>query len=485
MQDKPIYLNETGLATTGDTVHAERKQCVDLVRKMAFTMSRGAISYNWYDLRDDGNRANNHEDRMGLITHDFHVKPSYIAYNNFVGVLRGYRFVKQFKAEADQWVFLFEKDGQYVLVGWAQQPYAVGQMVLHSDAKQVTEVDILGNIHVLPRLSDGSVVIGLEAQPAYWVFEKSTVAPGMANSLIALSGVGAWLPGQENHLKFTFTNPLKQDTKYIFHVQMPRELGGAKLQFEKTIAPDKSVVMTLPVGLIHGDVDYTQSFTCTLDYQDTQYQIAGKCQLPIQWAGVIYQGDFSAKPNFILDKQEQVMDKYRSDPYNRHRVWFGPKDLSAQVWLACDDTYLKVRVNIIDDKHVQSNPNNELWRSDCIQLAMQVPGQDGMWQIDLARSDDGKPVVYPSIAPVGFDTSKINESLMTTTLHNDQLVYDIKIPLSTMQLTSAELSNGIYLSMLVNEDDGEGREGWIALSTGIGAGKDPSSYPFFIAQTIK
>jgi hypothetical protein len=36
--------------------------------------------------------------------------------------------------------------------------------------------------------------------------------------------------------------------------------------------------------------------------------------------------------------------------------------------------------------------------------------------------------------------------------------------------------------MLINEDDGEGRDGWIALSSGIGSGKDPSCYPLFVVQ---
>lgn len=481
-KDKPIYFNETGLSSPGDTVQADMQQAVELVRKVGFTMGRGAMAYNWYDLRHDGDNPNDHEHRYGMITRDFQAKPAYMAYNNLIGTLRGYRFIKQLNAAADQWLFLFQKDQQYVLLGWAQQPYAVGQIVLHSDSLNINHVDMLGNKQILPRLSDGSVVVALEAQPAYWVFDQSAKQPSLTNSLIKLPGVAAWIPGEGNELKFNFTNPLENKADFTFRVQMPRSLGGALLQSDKTISAGQSIAIAIPVGVIRGSVDYTRPFHCILEYQDKNYQIKGSCQLPIQWAGVIRKGGFDALPTFTIDQREQTFNRYRADPNNTHRVWKGPLDLSAMTWLTASDTHLKIRMKVKDDKHVQKNVISELWKSDCIQLAMQLPGQKGIWEINIACGEDGQSLIHPGIVPEGIDASAINASVLKATVTKGQVIYELLLPLSALQLTSEQLKQGIYLSMLVNDDDGLGRDGWIALSSGIGSGKDPSCYPLFIAR---
>jgi len=480
--DKPIYFNETGLSSPGDTIQADTQQAVELVRKVGFAMGRGAMAYNWYDLRHDGDDPNDHEHRYGMITRDFQAKPAYMAYNNLIGLLRGYKLVGQINAAADQWLFLFEKDNEYVLIGWAQQPYAVGQVVLHADSANVQRVDMMGNRATLPRLSDGGVVVGLEMQPAYWVFDKASQTPSMSNSLIELPGVTAWIPNEDNNLTFNFTNPLKNKADFVFRVQMPVNLGGAVLQFNKTVEAGKTMLMSLPMGTVSGEVDYARPFTMIMQYQDRNYQLNGSCQLPIQWAGVIRKGSMADKPTFTIDQREQVFDKYAADPSTRHRVWQGPKDLSAQTWVWTTDTSLNLRIVVNDDKHVQPNPESELWKSDCIQLAMQLPGQKGQWEINLARSDDGKSLVNPGIVPQELNASGITHSLLKTTASDGKIVYELTLPLAALHLTADKFAQGVYMSMLVNDDDGEGRDGWIALSSGIGSGKDPSCYPLFVVK---
>lgn len=482
VKNKPIYFNETGLSSPGDTIQADTQQAVELVRKVTFTMGRGAMAYNWYDLRHDGDNPNDHEHRYGMITRDFQAKPAYITYNNLIGTLRGYKRHSQITASADQWLFLFEKDDSYVLVGWAQQPYAVGQIVLGTDSTNVQRVDMMGNRQTLPRLADGSVVVGLEMRPAYWVFDKASKAPAMSNSLIELAGVAAWIPNQDNDVKFNFTNPLKNKADFVFRVQLPQSLGGSIMQFDKTVDAGKTVAMTLPMGIVSGDVDFARPFACIMQYQDRNYQLNGSCQIPIQWAGVIQKGAMPDKPTFVLDDRDQVFDSYIGDPSTKHRLWTGPKDLSAQTWIWATNKALNLRIVVNDDMHVQTNPENELWRSDCIQLAMQLPGQNGQWEINLARSNDGKSQVNPGIVPHGLDASAVNNSTLKTSASDGKVVFELTLPLSALHISADKFAEGVYLSMLVNDDDGEGRDGWIALSSGIGNGKDPSCYPLFVVK---
>ncbi len=482
VQDKPIYFNETGLSSPGDTIDADTQQAVELVRKVTFTMGRGAMAYNWYDLRHDGDNPNDHEHRYGMITRDFQAKPAYIAYNTLIGLLRGYKFHKQLMTNDDQWMFLFENDNQYVLVGWSQQPYAVGQVVLHADSKTVQHVDMMGNRRTLPRLSDGSVVIGLEMQPAYWTFDKSTVAPALTNNLIELPGIAAWIPNEPNKIAFNFTNPLENKADFLFRVQLPMALGGATMQFNKAIEAGQKVSLSLPIGQVSGEVDYARPFTCIMQYQDRDYQLKGSCQIPIQWAGVIHKGSMPDKPTFTLDHRDQIFDKYIADPSTKHRLWTGPEDLSAKTWVWLEGQNLRFRSVVNDDKHVQTNPANALWKSDSIQLAMQLPGQNGMWEINLGRTQDGKSLVNPGIVPQGLDASAVNNAALKTSGGDGQVIYDLTLPLSALSVTPEKFAQGLYLSMLINDDDGLGRDGWIALSAGIGNGKDPSCYPLFVVK---
>jgi hypothetical protein len=107
-------------------------------------------------VRHDGDDPNNHEHRYGMIPQDSRAKPAYAAYNNLIRQLRGFRFVEQLKAAPDQWLFLFENEQQqYVLVGWAQQSAAIGDLVIASDASEINRVDLLGNSETLSRLPGG------------------------------------------------------------------------------------------------------------------------------------------------------------------------------------------------------------------------------------------------------------------------------------------------------------------------------------------
>ena len=254
------------------------------------------------------------------------------------------------------------------------------------------------------------------------------------------------------------------------------------MQFNKTIDASQKVSLSLPIGQVSGEVDYARPFTCIMQYQDRDYQLKGSCQIPIQWAGVIQKGSMPEKPTFTLDHRDQIFDLYIGDPSTKHRLWTGPRDLSARTWVWLEGQNLRFRSVVNDDKHVQTNPADALWKSDSIQLAMQLPGQNGMWEINLGRTQDGKSLVNPGIVPQGLDASAVNNSALKTSGGDGQVIYDLTLPLSALSVTPEKFVQGLYLSMLVNDDDGLGRDGWIALSAGIGSGKDPSCYPLFVVK---
>lgn len=60
-------------------------------------------------------------------------------------------------------------------------------------------------------------------------------------------------------------------------------------------------------------------------------------------------GGFAETPTVVLDKAKCVRDPYEADPENVRRLWKGPQDLSAKVWLGGATSAWKIRAEVTDD----------------------------------------------------------------------------------------------------------------------------------------
>ena len=60
-------------------------------------------------------------------------------------------------------------------------------------------------------------------------------------------------------------------------------------------------------------------------------------------------GDFTTKPQFVLDKPEQYTSLAGYNPATEHLMWRGPADLNAKFWLRRDGDTLAIRAEVTDD----------------------------------------------------------------------------------------------------------------------------------------
>ena len=60
-------------------------------------------------------------------------------------------------------------------------------------------------------------------------------------------------------------------------------------------------------------------------------------------------GDFTTKPQFVLDKPEQYTSLAGYNPATEHLMWRGPSDLNAKFWLRRDGDTLAIRAEVTDD----------------------------------------------------------------------------------------------------------------------------------------
>jgi hypothetical protein len=174
--------------------------------------------------------------------------------------------------------------------------------------------------------------------------------------------------------------------------------------------------------------------------------------------------------------------------------WSGPDDLSAKIGVAYDEKRLYLAVDVTDDQHVQPETGSEVWKGDGIQFAVDfdptrrlppaAPHQ--VAEIGLALGAKGPEVFrWTPFGPEGAQgpiTDKVSFAAVRTGTHT---VYEAAIPWETLLAPPdwrppATGGTVVGFALVVNDNDGSGRKGWLQLFGGIGYGKDPTKYGLLI-----
>jgi MYXO-CTERM domain-containing protein len=154
-------------------------------------------------------------------------------------------------------------------------------------------------------------------------------------------------------------------------------------------------------------------------------------------------------------------------------------DLSARFASLWDADALYLAVEVTDDKHVNTKSGEEIWQGDSVQVAFDVDRSGGTpyddkddYEMGWASTSGGsKSWVWK--APPGSSAKggafAINRSGTKTT-------YEVKIPASEIGVHKIADGLAIGFSLLVNDDDGSGRDGYIEWSSGIGQFKSPEEF---------
>ncbi len=477
---EPWWANETALSSAGDR---EREQALALYKKLLYSWSRGAIGYNWYDLRNDGYDPLDGEHNYGMITKDFYPKAVYPVYNTLVSLFRGKEYRKQLDVGPMRWVLAFGDEKELVVAAWCEARASLAA-VLRTDAVAAEAVDVMGNITPVP-VVDGRVLLKLGSDPVSLRL-KGAKNVEFSGNLVELNATGVAIPGRDYQFAATLVNPFDRAVEYQLTLTAPAGMEPASSVRKVTIPARESKTENFELAVTPGfRPAFGSELNLAFDYElTTDRSYSGRIQLPITATVLIPNSDAAARqPDFTLTKPEQVVSLFPADPTKSHLLWQGEKDLSGKLWLTAGNGKLGLIAEITDDKHVQPNTGSAVWRGDNLQLALVLPGQRGNWELGLTRLADGKPEVWCWMAPTGFtEADVIAATRLTTTREGNLTRYQAEIPFEALGLTPAMLKAGIRFNLLVNDNDGEGREGWIHVAPGIGLDKVPERYPFVIFE---
>lgn len=164
-------------------------------------------------------------------------------------------------------------------------------------------------------------------------------------------------------------------------------------------------------------------------------------------------------------------------------------DLSAQCRVAWSPDGLSLAVAVRDAKHHQAFEPEDMWQGDSLQIAADpgcaawrnlVLGSEPRWlELGFALGNDGKQMAR-CWRP---DASRLGGVRYAVARTGDATTYEVFVPASSLGAKSLAPGEVVGFALLVNDNDGAGRRGWLQLYQGIGYAKDPRQFGLLILDT--
>lgn len=164
-----------------------------------------------------------------------------------------------------------------------------------------------------------------------------------------------------------------------------------------------------------------------------------------------------------------------------------PEDLTVTGWIAYDMRGLWLALEVQDD--VRAFPQGRaVWNWDSLQVGLDLGGDalpeqtydDNDLEIELGARADDADWCYLGACPLGWPQEALSAKLVGIVRPDETrgtVAYELLIPAELLvSVTSLEPDTVIGFSLLVNDNDGSGRSGWLELTPGIGLGKHPAQF---------
>lgn len=182
----------------------------------------------------------------------------------------------------------------------------------------------------------------------------------------------------------------------------------------------------------------------------------------------------------IKESFDQV---YMSQGYSYN----GIQDLSARTYVMYDEDNFYMYTEVQDDIHYASETGSGIWKNDSIQFGLvfeqrvhdHVAG--GTFSLFALSDTPSGPIVWRHMSEGNeLAISEVKTAELAIKRKEGYTYYELRLPWSEVKVNKPDFNqiNEIGFSMLVNDNDGNGRKGWIAYADGIGKTKDTSLFTF-------
>lgn len=243
--------------------------------------------------------------------------------------------------------------------------------------------------------------------------------------------------------------------------------GNAVEYYEPvTIAPKETGMFDIPAK--YEDTDKTLVLSGEIEFTDgTKASYNGETPFAVAKRDI---SSLSGTPSFILPDDGEIQSQF----------YYGKEDLYGEFYVGADEENFYFGGNVIDNSHSAPKTGYDIWNNDGIQFtigkglpAVSIP----YYEFGVSLTDNGDCEAYYWIDPDKTGNGKLEG--ITTKITRDETAktttYYVSIPWSVIPRISYE-DGLVAFSMIVNENDGAGRNGYIEWGSGIGSRKDPSKF---------
>lgn len=316
-------------------------------------------------------------------------------------------------------------------------------------AKQEFDVTVTEDIDALiyPVASDDG--LALEAG-----ITNNTMNEFDGAKVIIENGNGIFKNGAE--YKLDTVEALSTNIVRIVPENIPPEVTEVKFKIE--YGEDKTIEVSKPVNFFKAD------------FAEAAPDIDGR----------LSENEWDTSAGFRVDKNTKTQMYGIAD-------WAGTSDLSVEGFAKWDEKNVYFAFKVEDDVHSQPYEGDQLWAGDSVQLAFdsarynngmyKSPGSEGYTELGVALYQDKVTTAAYSLPDEDREGAAASGKFAVKRDGN-YTYYEMALPWNELLPEYKTASNGdvFGFSMLVNENDGEARDGFMRYADGIGELKLPVKY---------
>ena len=470
--DIPRWLNEAGFSNWGG--RSDAMQAEIIWKKMVYSNAMGDASYQLFELRNRGTNPAEVEENYGITRQDGSPKAALVAANVVMEHLAGRKFVGDLKAGAGFYAYLWGDAREKTLALWHEKQFYSGlPRLLQTAATSAEVVDIMGNATPL-KITDGVAVVPVSSEPRFVVLRGESGTPSLVGGdVIALAASVNVGPGAGRDVTVTVNNPFGAPLN-----------GTLKAMASSgwTLTPPMTQISVGARGQseikLRAQAPASGNGTLDLELNAPNFGAPLRVSAPLTVSTVVPRvpdatrtGDVAAwtAPTFALD-QSNATGLYAQTPDRALQIK-GADDLSADVYFGHTTDKLLLNVRVRDDVHAQTEAIGDAWKGDSVQFALGRAGEP-QWEWIMALGKEGARAAV-SLAPPG--ESKEFKGEVSIRREGDLTIYGISVPLDSPQLREL-VKEGAGFDVLVNDNDGGVRKGWLEWGSGIGIKKDAALF---------
>jgi len=155
------------------------------------------------------------------------------------------------------------------------------------------------------------------------------------------------------------------------------------------------------------------------------------------------------------------------------------QDLDASFSLSYDKDAINLEVKVDDDVFLPKGSKGDIWQGDSVQVAFQCLDKDAdrssMTEYTLALTDNG-PMAYRHFSQIKLPEGESQDVKLAIQRKGRQTIYKASFPFKELGMKNAGVNTTLGFSLLINDNDGTGRKGYLHWGDGIGDEKNPAAY---------